>query len=340
MKTRNLFALIGSAALLLLAASCGGGGYSYGGGSSGGGGGGGGGSGSSAVTITPASSTIAINATQQFVAQTSGADVGSEKYTWISSDTSVATIDGNGLATGVAAGTTNITVTSKYTTSGYSYTATSDPVVLTVSASGMVTGTAAVGHPFVAALVSLKDAHGQSQFALTDAQGRFAVAVSGLMPPFLLKVSDDQGHVMYSLGNSAGVINIDPFSDVITRAWFESLGTSMETVFANPQGHLVVSDASLQKIDHALVNALTASLNAHGVNPSQLSLLHTAFTADGSGLDGVLDHTRFTQQDGRFLIANAATGDNLSLAALRHSITIRVLNPDAQHPTGLQTLRF
>ena len=71
----------------------------------------------SSIMVTPASpdnsANLAIGATQQFTAtgtysDGSTADISSQ-VTWNSDTTSVATIDSNGLATGVAAGTANIT---------------------------------------------------------------------------------------------------------------------------------------------------------------------------------------------------------------------------------------
>ncbi|HEX5339638.1 MAG TPA: Ig-like domain-containing protein [Gammaproteobacteria bacterium] len=346
MKQRNLCAMIALTASMLVLVGCGGaGGY----GSSSGGGG----SGLVAsIAITPTSSTIAPSASQQFKAtakDSNGNTVTGVTLTWKSSDNSIATINSSGLATGVAAGTTNITASVDYggtgctgpycNGSGQAYTITSNKAMLTVSATGMVMGTAAVGHPFAAALVNLKDAQGQTQFAVTDAHGRFSLAVSGLVAPFLLKVADDQGHVMYSLGNAAGVINIDPFSDVMARAWYQSHGTTVETAFANPRGQPIADDASLKALNSALVTALAQPIAAHGLNPGNISLLNTPFTADSSGLDGLLDHTSFSHQGNRFLMHNLDTGHAVMLEATGRRITIQTLNP-AQEPATPLSLKY
>ena len=73
------------------------------------------------IAITPNNASILSDGSQQFTA--SGTlDDGStanitDEVTWNSSDTSVATINGNGLATAVATGTTNITASSGSITS-------------------------------------------------------------------------------------------------------------------------------------------------------------------------------------------------------------------------------
>lgn len=62
------------------------------------------------VTVTPSSATVAPGATQQFTATATdagGATV-TTTFTWSSADAAIATVDGAGLATGVAAGTTTI----------------------------------------------------------------------------------------------------------------------------------------------------------------------------------------------------------------------------------------
>jgi uncharacterized protein YjdB len=74
------------------------------------------------ITVSPSSPSMAVDGKMQFTATSK--DVSGEKFQWVSSTPSVATIDKNGLATGTGAGTTQITAT----TDGKS----SSPVVLTL----------------------------------------------------------------------------------------------------------------------------------------------------------------------------------------------------------------
>lgn len=68
------------------------------------------------IAITPATPTIRVNTTQQFVATATYSNgttnVITNSATWSSSDTTIATITAGGLATGVLAGNTTITATS------------------------------------------------------------------------------------------------------------------------------------------------------------------------------------------------------------------------------------
>jgi Bacterial Ig-like domain (group 2) len=103
----------------------------------GGGGGNGGGGGSGAapvvarVVVSPTTSSVDVGQTVQFGAQAfdaSGAML-SRSFTWASSDTTKATVDANGLVTGVAAGAVSITATAD--------SVTSMPAALTVNTSSV-----------------------------------------------------------------------------------------------------------------------------------------------------------------------------------------------------------
>ncbi|MEY8769024.1 Ig domain-containing protein [Erwinia sp. ACCC 02193] len=63
------------------------------------------------VTVTPATSSIAVGATRQLTAAVAPADATDKSGTWKTSDASKATVSSTGLVTGVAAGSTNVTFT-------------------------------------------------------------------------------------------------------------------------------------------------------------------------------------------------------------------------------------
>ena len=80
------------------------------------------------IEVMPSSATIAAGMTQQFTARAfdqNNQEISSVTFTWASSDMSVATIDQNGLATGITAGTTQITASAE--------NVTSNPATLTVT---------------------------------------------------------------------------------------------------------------------------------------------------------------------------------------------------------------
>lgn len=63
------------------------------------------------VSTTPATTSVAVGATRQLTANVSPSDATNKSGVWASSDTSKATVNQNGLITGVAAGSVNITFT-------------------------------------------------------------------------------------------------------------------------------------------------------------------------------------------------------------------------------------
>ena len=76
------------------------------------------------ISVTPSSGSVAVGATLNLTATTSG---GTGSVTWTSSNTNVATVDSSGVVTGVAAGSATITGT---------YSGETDTCAVTVTASG------------------------------------------------------------------------------------------------------------------------------------------------------------------------------------------------------------
>lgn len=63
------------------------------------------------VTVTPATTSVAVGATRQLTPTVAPADATNKAVTYSSSDTSKATVNSSGLITGVAAGTATVTTT-------------------------------------------------------------------------------------------------------------------------------------------------------------------------------------------------------------------------------------
>ncbi|HET7176921.1 MAG TPA: Ig-like domain-containing protein [Gammaproteobacteria bacterium] len=282
---------------LALAACGGGGGYGGGGGSSGGGGS----TIITQITISPGTSSVAKGKTQQYKAVTmdmNGNTVGAGNLlNWNSSNTSVATVNGSGLATAKGIGTTTITASISYNSSGGIYggggnpiTYTSNMATLTVTASDAVMGTAAVGSPFVNALVTLKDAHGQTETGMTDSEGRFLLSTAGLKSPFLIKAEDNMGHVLFSTRSDEGIANVTPVTDSMVRAWYAAHGTTAEAAFTAPASHPAPDAASLDKLNALYTQALAAALASQGLDAKDFSFITTSFNADNTGPDRVLDN--------------------------------------------------
>ena len=278
---------------LILVACGGGGGY--------GGGGGGGSTIITQITISPGTASVAKGKTQQYAAVTkdmNGNTVdGSNLLTWSSSNTSVATVNSSGLATAKSIGTTTITASISYNSSGGIYggsgtpiTYTSNMAKLSITASDAVMGTAAVGSPFVDALVTLEDAHGQTETGMTDSEGRFLLSTAGLQSPFLIKAEDNLGHVLFSTRSGEGIANVTPVTDSMVRAWYAAHGTTADAAFAAPATHPAPDAASLDKLNALYTQALATALVSQGLNAKDFSFIATSFNADNTGADRVLDN--------------------------------------------------
>ncbi|HEY3859344.1 MAG TPA: Ig-like domain-containing protein [Gammaproteobacteria bacterium] len=281
----------------LLFLGCGGGAGGYGGGSS-----------SSSTTssiatnisISPDTSTIAVSGTQQYKAvskDASGNTLSGVTLSWASANPAVATIDSNGLATAVGAGTTGITASVTYNsngvyTTGTGTTYTSNMATLTVTATMAVMGTAATGHALAGALITLKDADGKSQSTVSGDDGRFSFSTAGLKAPFLMEADDGRGRVLFGTAAADGGANIDTATDLMVRSWYMAHGSTPEAAFADMAGHPAPDAKSLSILDKQFTGLLGSALTTEGLDSPHFSLVSTAFNADGTGFDAVLDHTQ------------------------------------------------
>ncbi len=288
--------LLCGSALLLTLSGCGGG--SSGGGSAT----------VSAIAITPTSASVAPGGTQQFTAvakSASGVTISGVSFTWSSSNTGVATINSSGLATGVAAGTTNITAKA----SGI----TSNAAVLTVTQqSTMVTGTAAMGAPISGAPVTLVDSAGKTAEPITAADGSFSIDTTGLTPPFLVKVVVNSTTTLYSVSADAdpAVINITPLTDLIIRSWYSVQGLSVDAGFADPVANPPPSPTVVPIIGNVVLNVWALWFQNAGVDTTTFNPINTPFTADGTGADQVLDETTINTGSGAITVTDGTTTQN------------------------------
>ena len=258
------------------------------------------------IVVTPASPSITVNATQQFTAKAKDAKgnaITGLTFTWASSSKSVATINNSGLATGIAAGSTQITATHG--------SVTSSPVTLKVTAvSGTsVTGIAAMGAPIASAKVTLKDSAGHSSTATTAAAGTYTLSTAGFTPPFLIQVQAGSGN-LYSVSADAlttTTINTDPFTDLIIRSWYSVQGVSIDAAFANPASHPAPAVQGVQILHNMVESFLQLWLANAGITPSKFNLISTPFTANGSGLDKVLDESTVNTSTGKVTITAGGT---------------------------------
>jgi len=166
-------------------------------------------------------------------------------------------------------------------------------------------GTAATGKPIAFGAVTLKDSTGATVGTLTDANGDYSIDVAGKTPPYMLRVVPDVpgGIPLYSIAyNTPGttpVTNITPLTSLIV---YEALGRSdLGPVFDSGD----YSKLTVSAVDgaHDMVRAnFSPQLIDQGLNPADVSLLHTPFLANSSGIDGVLDDVNVSLSEGELFI--------------------------------------
>ena len=260
---------------------------------------------------------------QQFKVVTkdsSGNTITGAPLTWMSSNPSIAKVTNSGLATAVAAGSVTITAAISYNSSGSIYggggmpiTYTSNAAKLNVTTSSSVMGTAAVGHPLSGALLTMEDSRGQTQTGMTDAEGHFLLSSAGMHAPFLIEAEDNQGHTLFGMGAGDGVANVTPVTDLMTRAWFASHGSSADAAFADPVAHPAPDAAALAQLNARFTQALGETLASQGFDVETFSFVSTSFDADGTGADHILDNISVNMDHGQMLLDDQLAGKRIEV---------------------------
>ncbi|MHB8734208.1 MAG: beta strand repeat-containing protein [Terriglobales bacterium] len=267
------------------------------------------------IAIAPTSATVGVGLTQQFTATAKGATgnlLSGLTLTWASSNTAALTIDANGLATGKAVGTANITASA----SGVSSTVTSNTAAATVVVPTTVTGTAATGRPIAGVAVTLKDALGNTRQATTAADGSFSIDTTGLSAPFLLQIPLAAGGNLYSVSstsNATATINLDPLTDMVIRSWYKAQGVAIDTAFASPTTNAPPAPAGVALLANLVQQVVQLWLQKAGVNVAQFDLIATPFVTNGTGVDLVLDQTTLNNTAGTVTITDGTTTQKSTL---------------------------
>lgn len=164
---------------------------------------------------------------------------------------------------------------------GGSTAATNDPT-------SSLSGTVAAGAPLVG-YIAIKDVNGDTATATINADGSYTIDVSALTPPMLLLASGVSGGQAYTIISAAttddlnGTVNITPLTDVIVGNVAGMDGIQ----FFNTPDFTKLTTANLDGAATDLKTRLQPLLDAAGI--SDIDLLNTSFSADHSGLDGLLD---------------------------------------------------
>jgi len=218
---------------------------------------------------------------------------------------------------------------SSQTVNGANITAVNFTAVTTTTVHNQVSGTAAAGTPLANFAITIIDSAGHTSNATTGTDGKFVLDTTGFTPPFLLQVTTGTGTKLYSVSadsNSTATINVTPLTDMIIRAWYNVQGITIDTAFANLGTNPAPSPTSVQIINNVIMNVVQLWLNKAGVDASNFNLISTAFSANGTGIDQVLDWSSVTiNTTGQaLLISDGTTTQNTTIAVVTSTGAIDV----------------
>ncbi|PXW22928.1 hypothetical protein [Paraburkholderia caballeronis] len=164
-----------------------------------------------------------------------------------------------------------------------------------VSASRM-TGTVASGYPVASASVTATDANGKTAAATADANGSYTLPTTGLAAPIVLVATDPSGRATPMVSILASL----PASGSNATVNVTTLTTALAALLtpdSNPLDFVTPGAAtSLSDVTPAKVQAATATLDQYLANlltaaalPATFDPIGTAFTANHTGADALLD---------------------------------------------------
>jgi hypothetical protein len=156
----------------------------------------------------------------------------------------------------------------------------------------LISGTAAAGAPIVGQ-VTVKDAVGQQKTVDIEIDGKYTIDVTGMTAPFIFHAYGKVGGRDVNLVSAATsddvnkTINITPFTDLIVA---NIAGQAAVKYFENPQFEkLTTEDLNLAKT--TLTQRLLPILKDLNIADG-FDLLRSAFKADHTGFDAVMDAVR------------------------------------------------
>jgi len=148
-------------------------------------------------------------------------------------------------------------------------------------------GTAAEGAPIKDAKITIKGSEGKRTNGSTNNKGQFSIGLSNLKSSYLLKIKRKDKKDFYSITSNVGIVNIHPFTDLITKNWFAVHGYSAEREFNNNRTSIKLpSNDGIGVIETNIKNILFLSEQSLY---QKFRLFKTPFNADGTGFDYFLD---------------------------------------------------
>jgi hypothetical protein len=137
--------------------------------------------------------------------------------------------------------------------------------------------------------VYLRGSNGVEVNTAIGAGGTYSINVDDIPAPYMLKaVADAIAEVQYSFAEAAGIANITPLT---TLALYESLGNQDLTSYYESWSSFAstVNTQEIEAAAQAILAEFESQINAAGINPDSFDLFSSAFEANHTGFDSVLD---------------------------------------------------
>lgn len=182
------------------------------------------------------------------------------------------------------------------------------------NSSSSLSGTAAVGAAIGQKMVTAIDAEGVQTTTITGADGKFTIEVNASSKPYMLKVTTGGGETLFSFAEKGGdVANITPMTNLALQEMNKDNGTyeALDALFSSFKTKHAQA-LTTKKIANAkgLVNATFNSLlTANGVS-TQVDFFKTAFDADSTKIDKVLDGIEIVLGD---VVANGTSAISIKI---------------------------
>ena len=154
-----------------------------------------------------------------------------------------------------------------------------------------LTGTAATGAP-IDGTVTVKDAKGVEKNIATGTGGSFTLDVAGMTAPYLLKIVPSSGPTLYSFASQNGqTVNLTPTTNLAMN--LAASPTTLDAMYADWDGTAVTA-AQVATAEGTVRANLVTQIEAAGLDAATFNFFTAAFTADSTGIDGVLDDITIT----------------------------------------------
>lgn len=174
-------------------------------------------------------------------------------------------------------------------------------------------GVAAIGAPAAGYTVYLKSADGQTFEAVADGSGGYSINAKGIHAPYLLWFELAGGEKIYSVTFEEGIVNLNAITSALTKAACtlsgEDSGGELEPVMFN--------ESSFEYAKNAVAQFMQPVLDLYGVDHIDFdSVQMPDFTADGFGVDGILDDFVITYDNVSQKITIKQKGSDTELGSL------------------------